>query len=232
MRLPAPLVPGVLLRRYKRFLADVRLNDGSEVTAHTPNSGSMQGCSNPGSPVHLSRSDAPGRRLPFTLELVRTREGALVGVNTARTNRIAEEAILEGRIAPLRGAAGIRREVPCGRGSRLDLQVSLRGREVFVEVKNVTLRAGTRALFPDAVTERGAKHLRELVTLRRAGHRAAMLFIVQRADCRSFGPAAEIDPAYAEGLAAARDAGVEILAYGCDVAPDAIVVARRLRIAL
>jgi sugar fermentation stimulation protein A len=211
VRFEPPLVTGSLVRRYKRFLADVELSDGTRVIAHVPNTGSMRGTSDPGSPVALSAHPEPGRRLPWTLELVRAGD-AWVGVNTARTNRLAEEAIRAGSIAPLRGYPALRREVRLG-GSRLDFLLEGPGGRCFVEVKNVTYRVGRRALFPDAVTERGARHLSELEGAVRAGHRGVLLLLVNRGDCVSFGPAREIDPAWGAALDRALDRGVEVLAY-------------------
>ena len=231
MRFPSPLVRATLLRRYKRFLADVRLEDGTALTAHCPNSGSMMGLSAPGSEVWLSPARSPGRKLPYTLELVRA--GGLVGVNTGWPNPLAEEAIRAGRIPELTGYETIRREVPYGKNSRIDLLLEGGGKPpCLVEVKNVHLRRGdgTLAEFPDCVTVRGAKHLVELQGMVANGRRAVMLYIVQREDCDRFRLAADIDPAYTRAFAVARAGGVEALCYSCKVGPEAIELAGPLPI--
>jgi sugar fermentation stimulation protein A len=232
LRLP-PLLPARLLRRYKRFLADVRLPDGRELTAHCPNTGSMRGCALPGAAVRLSRSERPGRKLPYTWELSRAGR-SWVMVNTHRANRIAEEAIATGRIPALQGYRRIRREVPYGRSSRIDLllEEGPRGDRVLVEVKNVTLVEGKVALFPDAVTERGRKHLEEMVAARDGRTRAVMLYCVSRGDATCFSPADEIDPAYGRELRRARRAGLEALAYACRVGPAQATMLRRLAVRL
>ncbi|MCB9958595.1 MAG: DNA/RNA nuclease SfsA [Rhodospirillaceae bacterium] len=233
MDLPVPLIPGRLVRRYKRFLADVALQDGSTVTAHCPNSGSMMGLGTPGLRVWLSRSGNPKRKLAHTLELVEA-EGTLVGIHTGRPNRLAEDAIRNGTIAPLAGYATLRREVRYDVNSRVDLLLGGPDRpDCYVEVKNVHLRRPhgphpTAAEFPDCVTARGAKHLGALIGVRSAGMRAVLLYIVQRADCDHFRLAVDLDPLYAAGAVAAAAAGVEFLCYGCDVQPSGIAVSRRL----
>lgn len=231
MRFPTPLVRATLLRRYKRFLADVRLEDGTEATAHCPNSGTMMGLNAPGSEVWLSPARSPGRKLPYTLELVRA--GSLVGVNTGRPNTLAEEAIRAGRIPELTGYEAIRREVPYGKNSRIDILLEGGGRPpCLVEVKNVHLRRGreTAAEFPDCVTARGAKHLVELQDMVADGRRAVMLYVVQREDCARFRLAADLDPAYAAAFTVARAAGVEALCYSCKVGLEAIELAGPLPI--
>lgn len=230
MRFPAPLVRATLLRRHKRFLADVRLEDGTELTAHCPNPGSMMGVNAPGSEVWLSPARSVGRKLPYTLELVRA--GGLVGVNTGWPNALAEEAIRARRIPELTGYEAVRREVPYGKNSRIDLLLEGSGRPpCLVEVKNVHLkRGGTAAEFPDCVTTRGAKHLVELRDMVADGRRAVMLYIVQREDCDRFRLAADLDPAYALAFAAARAGGVEALCYSCKVGREAIELAGPLPI--
>ncbi|CAA7614274.1 Sugar fermentation stimulation protein homolog [Magnetospirillum sp. LM-5] len=223
VRFPTPLVPATLIKRYKRFLADVRFDDGAEITAHLANSGSMLGTSEPGSRVWLSRSDSPTRKLAWSWELVEI-DGHLVGVNTAHPNRIAADAISAGSIPELTGYDRVRREVRYGsRNSRIDLLLEADGRPpCWVEVKNVHLKRGDWAEFPDAVTQRGAKHLEELADQVRLGDRAVMLYLVQREDCSGFRPAADIDPTYAAGLKKAVGDGVETICYTCRMGLDGI----------
>ena len=236
MRFPDPLLRGTLIRRYKRFLADVVLDTGETVTAHCANSGSMLSVDAPGSEVWLSPARNPERKLRYTWELIRI-NGGLVGINTSHPNALAAEATRAGALPELAGYASLRREVKYGRNSRIDLLLEGGGRPpCYVEVKNVTLRRGAGAdapaEFPDAVTERGAKHLEELTAMVAAGHRAVMLFLVQREDCPRFTVAGDIDPAYAEGLAAARAGGVEALCYGCRLSPEEITVGGPIPLAL
>jgi len=232
MRFPAPLVTGTLVRRYKRFLADVILDDGTAVTAACPNTGSMMGLAMPGLRVHLSISDSPARKYRHTWELVEV-DGALVGINTGHPNRLAEEAIMAGVVGELAGHRELKREVKYGRNSRGDILLSGEdGRHTYVEVKNVHLsRSCGLAEFPDAVTARGARHLDELAAMAAQGHRAVMLFLVQRSDAERFALARDIDPTYAIAFERARAAGVEMLAYACRLSPQEIVVDRALPIA-
>ncbi|MEE9139696.1 MAG: DNA/RNA nuclease SfsA [Alphaproteobacteria bacterium] len=232
MRFPEPLIHGRLVRRYKRFLCDVEV-DGEVVTAHCPNPGSMMGLLEPGSEAWLSPARDPARKLRYTWEMVRA-AGELVGINTARTNAIVAEALSLGQIPELAGYPSLRREVRYGTASRIDLLLEEPGKpKCYVEVKNVTLkRHGGSAEFPDAVTARGAKHLRELIEMAGAGARAVMLYLVQRQDCESFRLAADIDPAYAAGFTRARAAGVEALCYACKVSPQSIELDRPLALAL
>jgi len=228
MKFPRPLVRGTLIRRYKRFLADVRLENGRAVTAHCANPGAMLGVADPGLPVWLLAATDPKRKLGWSWELVET-EGTLLGVNTALPNRLVPEALAGGAIAELRGYAEIRREVAYGQASRIDLLLSAPGRPIcYVEIKNVHLRRGGRAEFPDCVTERGAKHMSELAEMVRAGHRAVVLFVVQRGDCRGFRVAGDLDPAYNRAFEAARAAGVEALCYACNVSEAGIDIAGSL----
>jgi sugar fermentation stimulation protein A len=230
MELPSPLISGTLIRRYKRFLADVRLDSGEVVTAHCANTGSMTGCAISDSPVLLSTSDRPGRKYPYTWELVQI-GGNWVGINTARPNRLVEEAVLGGTIAELQGYETLRREVPYGNNSRVDLLLEGAGR-CYVEVKSVTLVEGRRALFPDAVTLRGQKHLCELEQMVLRGDRGVIFFAVQRGDADCVAPADTIDPEYGRLLRRAAKVGVEALAYRAVVTPERITLRERLPVCL
>lgn len=226
MRLP-PLVAGTLVRRYKRFLADVLLEDGSEVTVHCPNSGSMKGCATPGSRLFLSRSPNLKRKYPLGWELVEA-DGFWAGINTGLPNYLTREAIENGTVRELQGYSAIRPEVPYGEHSRIDLLLEGPIGRCFVEVKNVTLVEGGRALFPDAVTTRGQKHLLELMRVVREGDRGVIFFTVQRGDGNSVSPADLIDPEYGRLLRLAMDNGVEALAYRALVTPEEIMLTERL----
>jgi sugar fermentation stimulation protein A len=211
------LIPGRLVRRYQRFLADIRLESGETVTAHCPNSGSMTGCCQPGRPVYLSVHDSPKRKLRYTWELI-DMPGSLVGVNTQVPNRLAALAIAAGDVAELSGYARVRREVKAGSHSRIDLRLEAPDRPpCYVEIKNCTLVSNGLAAFPDAVTVRGRKHLMELQGLVAAGFRCAMFFLVQRMDARSFAPADHIDPEYGTALRQAFLNGVEIIVYNVHI---------------
>jgi sugar fermentation stimulation protein A len=228
MRFPTPLVTGVLVRRYKRFLADIELADGTVVTAHCANPGAMLGVNMPGLKVWLRDHAGTSRKLPWSWEIVEA-EDTLIGVNTSLPNRLVEEALAAGVITELAGYDPARREVKYGKNSRVDFLLEAAGKpRCFVEVKNVHLKRGTRAEFPDSVTARGAKHMAELADQVKAGDRAVVLFVVQRDDCASFTPAADIDPAYAAAFRAARAAGVEAICYSCKVSPDAIELSHAL----
>jgi len=229
MLLPQPIAHGRLVSRYKRFFADVVLDDGTAITAHCPNPGAMLGLNLPGLGVWLSRSDAPKRKLAWTLELVED-GGGLAGVNTMNPNRLVAEALAGDVIPELAGYAVHRREVKFGAASRVDFVLSGPGRpDCYVEVKNCHLRReGTLAEFPDCVAARSAKHLRELAAEVARGNRAVQLFVIQRTDCDRFAACADLDPVYAAGLAVAATAGVEVLCYGCDIEPAGVRIARRL----
>lgn len=231
MDFDTPLKQGTLLRRYKRFLADIRLPSGEEITVHCPNSGSMRSCSEPGSPVSFSRSDNPGRKYPHTLEMVHNGK-TWIGVNTSRTNQIVAEAIEKGQIKEFLDFDTIRREVKTSEGSRLDLLLKAAGEQIYVEVKNCSLVENGVALFPDAVTKRGTKHLRELERLVGSGFKGVIFFLVQRLDCDTFSPAAAIDPDYGATLIEVHRQGVEILAYQAQVTPHSIEVMRSLPVKL
>ena len=227
MHFTSELIPGILVQRYKRFLADVRLSTGEIVTAHCTNTGSMLGCNEPGNAVYLSRSESKGRKLAYTWEMIEIQR-SWVGINTFHPNRLAAEAIETGVIKELRGYETIRREVKVGSHTRLDLCLEGRHGRCFVEVKNVTLCLGGVAAFPDAVSERATKHLRALMRLKRCGKRAAVLFIIQRGDCGYFRPADEIDPEYGRWLRRAVKVGVKPLAYVAQVTPKGIMVTTKL----
>jgi sugar fermentation stimulation protein A len=230
MKFEQTLTEGRLVKRYKRFLADVELPGGEIVVAHCANSGSMLGCKEPGSRVLLSPNRNPKAKLDWRWEMVDV-DGFLVGINTSHPNAIVADAIEAGEIPELTGYGSLRREVKYGVNSRIDILLEKPGL-CYVEVKNVTLKVGDDAQFPDAVTARGAKHLRELMDMVDEGHRAVMFYLVQRGDCQSFGPADHIDPVYAEGLRAAAEKGVELLCYTCDLTPEKIEIAGTLPIRL
>lgn len=230
MKIDPPFEQATLLKRYKRFLTDIRLDSGEELTIHCPNTGSMKNCWAEETPCWFSYSNNPKRKLPGTLEITTTSDGFLTGVNTQRPNHLVREAIENGTIAELQGYDGIRPEVKYGEeNSRIDLLLSKEGQLCYVEVKNTTLGVGGgRVLFPDAVTTRGAKHLRELMKMVEEGHRAVLVFCVQHSGAEQVGPADEIDPNYGVILREAIAAGVEVLAYGCTLTPEEIVVNKRL----
>lgn len=221
------LIRGTLVQRYKRFLADVRLPSGEIVTAHCTNTGSMLGCKEPGSVVYLSLSPNKGRKLAYTWEMIQIKR-TWIGINTLHPNRLVAEAIEAGAIPELRGYDVIRREIKVSAHSRLDLCLEGRSGCCYVEVKNVTASFNSAAAFPDAVSERATKHLKELIRLKRKGYRAAIVFVVQRGDCDHFRPADEIDPEYGRWLRRAVKAGVEALPYLAKVTPRGIVLTGRL----
>ena len=252
MRFDPPLVRGVFLRRYKRFFVDVRLDDGTEVVAHCPNTGSLTGCLREGAAVMLERAKNPDRKLRWTWKMIRIGR-AWVGVDTSIANRLVADAIRGGALPELAGYARTIPEVKYGAEgrSRIDLLLSRGGEpersgssraallsyqgdeRAYVEVKNTTLIIQERrAAFPDAVTERGRKHLGELTEVVRSGHRAAMVFSIQRADCDAFVPADDIDPAYGQALRRALDAGVEAYALAASIGPRQVRLHRRLPIEL
>lgn len=229
MKFSSPLVPGRLIKRYKRFLADVELESGATVTASCPNTGSMLGLTTPGLGVYVSESDSPTRKYRHTLEMIDVGSKGrpvLVGINTGLPNRIVTEAIEAGRIPALTGYARLRGEVKYGVNSRIDilLEDAVKGL-CYVEVKNVhLLRTKGLAEFPDSVTARGTKHLDEMSAMVTAGHRAVMLYLVQRGDAGRFALAADIDKAYGAAFSRARAAGVEAIACRCRLTPREIVI--------
>ncbi len=226
------LIPGTLINRYKRFLANVQLTDGTRVTAHCANSGRMTACNDPGRTVYLSRHNNPKRKLPYTWELI-DMESSLVGVNTMIPNRLVAETIAAEKIPELNGYKKIEKEVKVGRHSRLDLK--LKGHQIpscYVEIKNCTLVEKKRAMFPDAVTVRGQKHLEELESLVEEGYRCVMFFLIQRMDANQFSPADHIDPVYGEKLRHAASKGVELIAYDVHIDLAQIEINQQLPIFL
>ncbi|PHQ99827.1 MAG: DNA/RNA nuclease SfsA [Marinosulfonomonas sp.] len=232
MRFQTPLIPATLIRRYKRFLADVRLANGREVVAHCPNPGSMMGLKDEGLRVWLEPNDDPARKLKYGWRLVEFPNGHFVGVDTAVPNRAVRAALEAGEVAELAAYGTVRAEVKYGENSRIDFLLREVGLpDAYVEVKSVTLMRETGwAEFPDSVTVRGAKHLVELGRMVAAGHRAVMLYLVQRTDCDRFRLAADIDPAYAVAYAAARTAGVEVLCYGTRITPEGVWLTHALEV--
>ncbi len=225
------LTRAVLLRRYKRFLADVHLDDGSVITAHTANTGAMTGCSEPGRPVWLSWHGGGARKYDYTLELV-DMPSALVGVNTGVPNRLLYFAAEAGAVPEFPSGATVRREVRCG-DSRLDLMLHREGKaDVMVEIKNCSLVEDGTAYFPDAVTERGRKHLEELARLAHAGARAVLFILVQRGDARRFAPADHIDPEWGKTLRRVVKEGVEVVTYRADITLSGIWVGERVPVVL
>jgi sugar fermentation stimulation protein A len=239
MEFSSELIPGTILKRYKRFLADVEIDTpkGKEiVVSHVANTGSMTSCWAPGWKVLLSYHDNPNRKLKYSLEMTSNGE-TWIGVNTSLPNKLAHQCFLDGKIKELSSYQWAKPEVKYGQ-SRIDLLL-YNGEEkkfkeatekCYVEVKNVTLREGKKALFPDAVSTRGQKHLTELIKVKDEGHEAAMLFIIQREDVTSFSPADDIDPEYGRLLRLAKDKGVKILAYGCKLTPEDISLHKKIPI--
>ena len=235
MQFSTPLERGRLIRRYKRFLADVVTDAGDELCIHCPNTGSMLNCMGEGARVWFQRNSDPKRKLPGTWELVETPQGRLACVNTARANRLVEEALLAGVIGELNGFTALKREVAYGlESSRVDFRLDYPTGPAFVEVKSVTLGFADTAVaaFPDAVTDRGARHLRELAVLARQGVRAVQLYCVNLTGIEAVRPAGEIDPRYAAALRDAVEAGVEVLAYGVELSPEEIRLIRPLPVIL
>lgn len=228
-----PLTKGTLLKRYKRFLADIELENGEMITAHCANPGAMTGLKEPGLTAYLSKSDNPKRKLSHSLELLEV-DGGLVGINTAHPNRIVEAALRAGEVPGLDTYENIRREVKYGENSRIDLLLESEAKPLcYVEVKNVHLmREPGYAEFPDSVTARGTKHLRELANMVSQGHRAVMFYLVQRTDCNRLGFASDIDPLYAETLTKVVAEGVEVICWDCNITLEHITLNQPLEIAL
>lgn len=233
MRFSPELEQGHLIIRYKRFLADIETDSGELLTIHCPNTGSMLNCMMPGGRVWFSRSSDPKRKLPGTWEISETPQGRFACINTGRANTLVEEALRAGVISELNGFTALKREVAYGQEkSRVDFRLEYPDGHVYLEVKSVTLGfdGSAVAAFPDAVTQRGARHLRELAALAREGVRSVLLYCVNLTGIESVRPAQEIDPAYALALKDAMDAGVEVLAYGVHLDPQEVRIDRRLQV--
>lgn len=226
MKFQNKLVHGTLIKRYKRFLADVKLDDGTEVVAHCTNSGSMKSCLEDGAEVYLTPVNDPKRKTKFTWEMIKI-NGDWVGINTGNPNKLAFDAISENKIPELQAYTTVKREVTFG-DSRFDVYAENDSEKCFVEVKNVSMKEGKYALFPDAVTTRGQKHLKTLMEVKSKGIRAVMLYVIQRSDVDIFAPAEEIDPAYAKALKEAFEAGVEVIPMQAKVTPESIEFVRKL----
>lgn len=223
-------ISGKLIKRYKRFFADVQLDNNKEiVTAHCPNTGSMLGLLGEGNAVKLSETNKKDRKLKFTLEIIKS-NGASVGVNTHRANRIVEAALLSNKIKSIKKIIHIKREVRYGENSRIDFLVNNKDEEIYIEVKNVTLslKKGI-AEFPDAITERGSKHLKELSKIKDKKTRAIMLYLIQRDDCKYFQIAKEIDEKYNSNLQKAIESGVEVLCYNCKFKNNKIELDKKIK---
>ena len=228
-----PLTPATLIKRYKRFLADVIMPDGSEITVHTPNTGSMSGCADPGSVVYLRDTKNPKRKYLWSWEMSTASNGALVGVSTALANALVEEAIEADLVADMVTYGSRKAEVRYGENSRIDWFLSDESKpDCYVEVKNVTMADGRVAQFPDAVTTRGAKHLQELMHMRQQGARAAMVYCIQRDDVDAFQPADHVDAKYGQLLREAANNGVEIYALAAQVTPSGIRLQRSVPVDL
>lgn len=221
MKFATPLVHGHLIKRYKRFLADIKLDNDSVITAHCTNSGAMTSCIEDNAEVYLSPASNPNRRTPYTWEMIKI-NGTWIGVNTFNPNKIAVEIMSNGSFAPLAGYTTIKPETKYG-DSRFDVYAENSHERCFVEVKNVTMKIGEFARFPDAITQRGQKHLNSLMKAKSDGYRAVMLYIIQRTDVNTFGPAWDIDSSYAKTLIKAVEHGVEVIPLQVQVSPEQIV---------
>jgi len=234
MNFDSPLIKGKLIKRYKRFLADIILEDGAEITAHCANTGAMTGCMPAGATVWLSVSDNPKRKYPHSWQLIELETDVMACINTGLTNKLAKEALLQNQITELTGFDSCRSEVPYGdEGSRVDFLLFYGERKVFVEVKHVTLSTEQGVgSFPDAVTKRGQKHLRELIQQVKSGDRAVLLFIIMRTDVSLVKPADSIDAEYGQLLREAVREGVEVLAYGAKIDPKGMSIDRAISVVL
>lgn len=230
MKFETKLIKGKLIKRYKRFLSDIELENGEIVIAHCTNSGSMKTCIEEGADVYVSPVDDPKRKTKFTWEMIFINNG-WIGINTAIPNKLAYEAVRDKEIPQLSQYNTVRREVKFG-DSRLDVFAENEQEKCYIEVKNVSMKVGNAALFPDAVTTRGQKHLKTLIEVKKNGHRAVMLYIIQRGDINEFGPAKDIDPIYAEYLKEATDNGVEVIAVKAEVTPESITLKEQIPVKL
>lgn len=229
MEFTTPLIPARLIKRYKRFLADARLEDGTEITAHCANPGSMMGLKEPGTKIWLEPNDDPKKKLKYGWRLVDHEDGHFTGVDTSVPNRALKASLMAHEVPELASYPMVRSEVKYGQNSRIDFLLSGNGPDLYVEVKSVTLSRQTGcAEFPDSVTARGTKHLNELVEMVKSGHRALMFYLVQRTDADHVTLAEDIDPTYAAAFDAARTAGVEVLAYDCQIRPQSITLGKPL----
>lgn len=227
MKIAKPLLFGTLIKRYKRFLADVKLEDGSVITVHVANSGSMKTCATAGWKVCVSDSENPKRKLRYSLEMIHNGT-TWIGVNTMLPNHVAMEGIKEGKVEELQGYKEFLSEQKYDESSRIDILLKKEDEACYVEVKNVTYVLDNTYLFPDAVTSRGLKHLNALLRTKELGHRAVMLYLVQRGDGKIFKPAKEIDPAYAQRLKEVHKNGVEVLVYQVDVQPNSLQIVQKI----
>lgn len=233
MKFDPPLQTGTLIKRYKRFMADVELESGEVITIHCPNTGSMKNCNEPGSQVWFSDSGNPKRKYPHTWEMVEVGKGAIAGINTNRANALVKEAIEKNTIPELTGYEKLRSEVKYGEeNSRIDLLLEYPDQLCYIEVKNLTLGEGKDGFFPDAVTERGRKHLRELMKMVEQGHRAVLFFCVQHTGVKVAKPADDIDPEYGKVLREAANAGVEVMAWQCKLNDKEAVINKTLPVDL
>lgn len=232
MKFESKLLRGTLIKRYKRFFADVALESGEVITAHCPNTGSMTGCAIPDSKVYLLPNNNPKRKLKYTWEIVVNEQNEWIGVNTGRANKLVEEALLQQLIPEFTGYSQIKREVKYGHeNSRIDFMLSAESLPLcYIEVKSVTLKAQGKGYFPDAVTERGQKHLRELMSIASLGHRPVLLFCVQHTGIETVLPAEHIDPRYAALCREAVQAGVEIMAWGATISEEKIELNQKLQV--
>ena len=231
MQFPTPLVPARLIRRYKRFFADLTLEDGTEVTAHCPNTGPMTGLVDPGTRCWIEPNDDPKKKLNYGWRLVDHENGHFTGVDTGVPNKVLRAALESHQVPELSGYATVRPEVKYAENSRIDFLLTGEGAaDIYVEVKSVTLRrSGTMAEFPDTVTTRGTKHMGDLAQMARIGHRAVLFYLVQRTDCDRVAVAGDIDPNYAKAVQNAMAEGVKVIAYSCAISPDGVILNQALR---
>lgn len=230
MKFTEPLITGTLIKRYKRFLADIKLEDGTIITAHTANTGSMKGLITPGNKVYLSYHDNPKRKLKYSWEIVNVGD-SLVGINTSLPNKLVVEAIQNKLIPSLNNYQTLRTEVKYGENSRIDILLQDPQKEdCYIEVKNITLLEGNIAMFPDSVSLRGQKHLKELMNVVKSGKRACMFYVIQRTDAKAFAPADHIDPEYGKLLRKAIETGVEVFVYQTSISEHGITIKKQVNL--